>query len=101
VLKYLVVAALLSLLLLLLYSRLYPYLQIVKKVFGVAKNITDTPRDASVRAAKTEGRLVRCESCGTWIPADRAIGFKSGRTKYCSRECIEKGASRPNIKAAG
>ena len=100
--KILVIAALLALLLLLLYSRIYPYLQVLKKIFGVAKTITNTPADAGARStARTDGKLVRCESCGTWIPADRAIGFKSGKTVYCSRECVEKTSSRPNMKIVG
>lgn len=96
------IAALLALLLLLLYSRIYPYLQLIKKVFGVAKTITNPPASAAgVSASKTVGKLIRCEGCGTWIPSDRAIGFNSGRTAYCSRECLEKASARPNMKIVG
>jgi hypothetical protein len=100
-LKFLVIAALLALLLLLLYSRIYPYLQVLKKIFGVAKTITNPSPTGFDSATKTDRKLVRCESCGTWIPADRAIGFKSGRTAYCSRECIEKGSANKERKIAG
>ena len=100
--KFLVIAALLALLLLLLYSRIYPYLQLIKKVFGVARTITNPPDSAAgVAASKTEGKLVRCEGCGTWIPSDRAIGFNSGRTTYCSRDCIEKTSATRERKIAG
>ncbi|HSS21060.1 MAG TPA: hypothetical protein VLL54_13380 [Pyrinomonadaceae bacterium] len=100
--KVLVIAALLALLLLLVYSRIYPYLQVLRKIFGVAKTIATPPTDRGVRStAKTEGKLVRCEGCGTWIPADRAIGFNSGRTVYCSRECIESSSAENERKIAG
>lgn len=100
--KFLVIAALVGLLLLLLYSRLYPYLQVLKKIFGVAKTIATPPANTgAVGSTKTAGKLVRCEGCGTWIPADRAMGINSGRTVYCSRECIEKTASNKERKIAG
>jgi hypothetical protein len=105
-LKILVIAALLSLLLLLLYSRIYPYILILKKIFGgVAKNMADPPGQAGGRppnsTAKSDGKLVRCVGCGTWVPAGRAIGNKAGMSVYCSRECIEKTSTGPNRKVAG
>ena len=101
--KILVIVALFSLLLLLLYSRIYPYLLILKKIFGVAKTITDSPANAGTsgsKTAKSDGKLVRCVSCGTWIPTERAIGAGGGRPIYCSRECIEKSAASDKRKAA-
>jgi hypothetical protein len=101
-LKILVIAALFSLLLLLLYSRIYPYLLILKKIFGVAKTITDSPAGtARGETAKTDGKLVRCIGCGTWIPAGRAIGNKTGSSVYCSRDCIEKSSNGKERKIAG
>jgi hypothetical protein len=96
-LKFLVIAALLALLFLLLYSRLYPYIQFLKKILGVARTIgsssprpTDETRGSSI---KSDRKLVRCVGCGTWIPAERAIGTRGAQSIYCSRECIEK----PNV----
>jgi len=101
-LKILVIAALFSLLLLLLYSRIYPYLLILKKIFGVAKTITDSPAGTSrSETAKTDGKLVRCLGCGTWIPAGRALGNKTGSSVYCSRDCIEKSSNGKERKIAG
>ena len=100
--KILVIVALFSLLLLLLYSRIYPYLLILKKIFGVAKTITDSPAGTSrSETAKTDGKLVRCVGCGTWIPAGRAIGNKTGASVYCSRDCIEKASNGKERKIAG
>jgi len=104
-LKVLVIAVLLALLLLLVYSRLYPYIQIIKKIFGgVAKtldNSTSTTGGGSQGVAgKSVGKLVRCVGCGTWIPTERAIGAGGGRQIYCSRECIETSGSSGQRKAA-
>jgi hypothetical protein len=104
-LKFLVIGALLALLLLLLYSRLYPYLQFVMKILGVAKTIVRSPPvpGDDTRSASTKGdrKLVRCVGCGTWIPAARAIGTRGAQAVYCSRECIEKAANGKERKIAG
>ena len=102
--KILVIAALFSLLLLLMYSRIYPYLLVLKKIFGVARTITDSPAEAGAprrETAKSDGKLVRCVGCGTWIPAGRAIGQKTGSSVYCSRNCIEKTSNGKERKIAG
>jgi hypothetical protein len=103
-LKYLVIAALVSLLLLLFYSRIYPYIQIVKKILGTVKTVADSQSQpgAAVRSstAKADSKLVRCVACGTWIPADRAIGPRTNLASYCSRECLEKSAASDKRKAA-
>ncbi len=104
--KFLVIAALFSLLLLLLYSRIYPYILVLKKIFGgVAKTMADSPINAggksSSPAAKSDGKLVRCVGCGTWIPAGRAIGNRAGSSVYCSRECIEKTSNGKQKKMVG
>jgi hypothetical protein len=103
-LKFLVIAALFALLLLLLYSRVYPYLQFLKKILGVARTVVDSPTNPAGTfrgAAKTDGQLVRCVACGTWIPAERAIGNRAGLQVYCSRECIEKESNGKERKMAG
>ena len=91
--KYLVISTLISLLLILIYSRVRPYLEFLQKILGAAKTAADSQSTGSGTAknsaAKVDGKLVRCVSCGTWIPADRAIGPK-GNLTYCSRECLEK-----------
>lgn len=101
--KFLVIAALFSLLLLLIYSRIYPYLRALKKLFGAARTMTNSSAGAAPGAptTKSDGKLVRCVGCGTWIPAGRAIGNKAGQSVYCSRECIEKKSSGKERKIAG
>ena len=104
--KFLVITALFSLLLLLLYSRIYPYILALKKIFGgVARTMGDSsanhPGTFKGSTAKSDGKLVRCVGCGTWIPAGRAIGNKTGMSVYCSRECIEKTSNGKERKIAG
>jgi hypothetical protein len=104
-LKYLVIATLIALLLLLVYSKLYPYLQILKKILSAAKTIADTPLNRSEQtgqaAAKGGRKLVRCVGCGTWVPAERAIASGGGQSVYCSRECIESASDGNERKMAG
>lgn len=104
VLKYLVVAALVSLFVLLLYSRVRPYIQFLEKILGAAKTVADSQSTGSSTVknstAKVDGKLVRCVSCGTWIPADRAIGPRTNLASYCSRECLEKSSASDTRKAA-
>jgi ribosomal protein S26 len=74
-------------------------------VLGVMRGPVDAsnPSTTSQRSGsiKTENKLVRCVACGTWIPADRAIGPGSKLSEYCSRECLEKSASSKERKLAG
>jgi len=84
---------------------LEPYIAIVKKVLGILRGTLDSPNANPGRqrsgSVKTENKLVRCVACGTWIPADRAIGPGSKLSEYCSRECLEKSAKGKERKLAG
>ena len=102
--KYLVIGAVLALLFIFIYSRLEPYIAIVRKVLGILRGTLDSTNiDPNRRSGsiKTENKLVRCVACGTWIPAERAIGPGSKLSEYCSRECLEKSASEKERKLAG
>ncbi|MEP6919768.1 MAG: hypothetical protein ABI967_01500 [bacterium] len=103
--KYLVIAALLSLAFLLIYSRLRPYLEMIRKVSSALKDASATGAASATRprsgSLKTENKLVQCVACGTWIPADRAIGRGSQTSTYCSRECFEKASTSKERKLAG
>jgi len=103
-LKFLVIVALFALLLLLLYSRVYPYLQALKKILTAARTMTDpgsASNSANSKVGRTDSRLVRCVGCGTWVPAERSIGTGTGGSVYCSRECLEKNSNRREKKLAG
>ncbi|MEP6718544.1 MAG: hypothetical protein ABJB21_05345 [bacterium] len=102
--KFLIIFALVALALLLIYSRVYPYLQALKKLLTVARTIADpgsTANTANGPVGRTDSRLIRCVGCGTWVPASRAVGGSSGSSVYCSRECMGKQVSAKNRKLAG
>ena len=102
--KYLVIACLFALLLLLLYARIRPYLVALQKIFTVARNISDPESTSNSRSSSggiTDRKLVRCVACGTWVPAERAIGTGAGGSVYCSRECLEKKSDQREKKLAG
>ena len=103
--KALVIAALFALFILLVYSKLYPYIQAFKKILGTAKTMTGSPfnsgDESRSAATKADRKLVKCVGCGTWIPAERAIGNRAGQLAYCSRECIEKASNGKERKIAG
>jgi hypothetical protein len=103
-LKFLVIAGLLALLFLLVYSRVYPYLQALKKILSTARSMSDSAFSANTATRediRTDNKLVRCVGCGTWVPAARAVGTSSGSQVYCSRECMEKKSDRREKKLAG
>ena len=91
--KYVVIAALVSIIFLLVYSRIRPYLKLMQKV---ANSLEDNPE----RKTPSRNKLVRCERCGTWIPADRALTLSSGLAMFCSPECMAKEPSKKQ-KIAG
>ena len=100
--KYLIVAALVSIAFVIVYSRVRPYLKLIRKVvesLNVATNATATP--AAPDRAPSKNKLVRCDSCGTWIPADRALHLGSGLASYCSAECLTKNSQTKERKLAG
>ena len=79
--KYVIIAALVSIIFVLVYSRIRPYLKLIQQL----TNSLNAPPEPKI---PSRNKLVRCDSCGTWIPADRAIKLGSGLATYCSAECM-------------
>jgi len=100
--KYLVIAVLVSIIFVLIYARVRPYLKLIQKVVQSLNVVTDI-RTSSVETQRTPSRnkLVRCDSCGTWIPAERALSLRSGLANFCSSECMEKEPVSSKRKLAG
>jgi len=99
-LKYLIIAAVVSVVSILIYVRLRPYLQLIRKVvtaLNVSTEVTTAPRERS----PSKNKLVRCDSCGTWVPADRVFRLSSGLASYCSRECLANKSESQEKKLAG
>jgi len=101
-LKYLVIAVLLGLVFVLVYSRVRPYLKLFRKVVDSLNAATEgTATTANAQRTPPKSKLVRCDSCGTWVPADRAIHLGSGLASFCSPECLTKNSQSKERKLAG
>jgi hypothetical protein len=100
--KYLFVLLLFALVAFAVYWRLRPYIRAARRFLGVVREVnrvrtsaaqSDLPRQSRREAASAE-RLVRCDACGTWLPASRAVSLRAGST-YCSHACLERAADSP------
>ena len=99
--KYLVIAALVSIIFVLVYSRVRPYLKLIQKIASSLNAAVDvTTTTAAQRKTPSKNKLVRCDSCGTWIPAERALNLNSGLATFCSAECMANKGSKER-KIAG
>ena len=104
--KYLLLLVVLSFVAVLVYRRLRPYIHFARRALGVVRDVRrlsqqempgPSPRRAPSASAAGE-RLVRCSSCGTWLPSSRALAPRSSSEVYCSADCLERsarGESRP------
>src|SRR5690348_6877864 len=101
--KYLVIGVLISIIFVLIYSRVRPYLKLIQKVVQSLNVVTEINTSSVAQTPKTPSRnkLVRCDRCGTWIPAERALSLKSGLANFCSTECMEKEPVSSKRKLAG
>ena len=100
--KYLIIAALVSIIFVLVYSRIRPYLKLIQKVvnsLNVATEINATT--ASRQTTPSKSKLVRCDRCGTWVPAERALNLNSGLATFCSAECMAETPAKNERKIAG
>ena len=90
--KYLLVIFFLTFAAALIYMRLRPYINIARRALGFVRDARRMAApDAPPRAqAAGGGKLVRCASCGTWLPASRALTFRASPHPYCSQECLER-----------
>lgn len=100
--KYLIIAALVSIAFVIVYSRVRPYLKLFRKVVESLKVETETTATTvNPQRSPSKNKLVRCDSCGTWIPAERALHLGSGLANFCSAECVTKNSQAKERKLAG
>jgi hypothetical protein len=100
--KYLIIGGLLSILFLLVYFRVRPYLKLIQKVAQSFKVVSDISATTAPRQkTPSKNKLLRCDSCGTWIPAERALNLSSGLATFCSTECMAKKPTANQRKIAG
>lgn len=79
--KYLIIAVLVSIIFVLVYSRIRPYLKLIEQL---TNSLNAPPQERT----PSRNKLVRCDRCGTWIPADRSMKLNSGMATYCSADCM-------------
>lgn len=99
--KYALILALLAVFAGLVYWRLRPYIRMARRFLGVVRDVrrvneggpSNLPRRESAPASNET--LVRCASCGTWLPASRAVRLRSSQSPYCSHACLERAADAP------
>jgi hypothetical protein len=100
--KYLIIAAIVSIVVGVIYLRVRPYLKLIRKVTESINSATDVSATArATQGTSSQNKLVRCERCGTWVPADRALNLKSGLATFCSAECMAKEPVSKGRKIAG
>jgi hypothetical protein len=95
--KYLIIAALVSIIFVLVYSRVRPYLKLIQKIVSSLNAAVDVTTTTQQPKTPSKNKLVRCESCGTWIPAERALSLNSGLATFCSAECMSKPAKERKL----
>ena len=100
--KYLVIGVLVSIIFVLIYARVRPYLKLIQKVVQSLNVVTEINTSVvSNQKTPSRNKLVRCDRCGTWIPAERALSLNSGLANFCSTECMEKEPAANKRKLAG
>src|SRR5215475_6736337 len=100
--KYLVIGVLVSIIFVLVYSRVRPYLQLIQKIVQSLNVVTDINTSVtSNQKTPSRNKLIRCDRCGTWIPAERALSLNSGLATFCSTECMTKAPASNKRKIAG
>jgi uncharacterized C2H2 Zn-finger protein len=105
--KYLLIFTILAFVGALLYLRARPYIATARRVFGFLRDARRlasddpfvTPTQRTTRAGE---KLLRCSTCGTWLPASRAISHRNSATVFCSHACLENAADarQPRRKSA-
>ena len=100
--KYLVIAVLVSIIFVLVYARVRPYLKLIQKIVQSFNVVTDINTSiASNQKTPSRNQLVRCDRCGAFIPAERALSLNSGLAHFCSTECMENEPASNKRKLAG
>ena len=95
--KILFVAGVLFVLALTLYRLLRPYIRMARQFLKSVRHFQSMVNP--VREKSAAEKLVKCETCGIWIPESRTLA--SGSLAYCSRDCLKRAgmAQRKNTAA--
>lgn len=75
--------------------RLRPYIKTVSKFLKAFREVGELDtldgKGTIQTKEKVNEKLVRCSSCGLWIPQSRAVKLRSN-VFYCSHACLENAA---------
>jgi hypothetical protein len=104
--KYLFILALFAAVGFIIYLRLRPYIRGVRRFLGVVREVNRmsagarTDSRTNIAREKREAgdageKLVRCASCGTWMPASRSVNLRATGATFCSHACLERAADSP------
>jgi hypothetical protein len=108
-LKYLIVALVLGALFTIVYLRLRPYINMARRVLGAVREARGMSAGRGVPQGggdvvrpkhAADERLVRCASCGTWLPASRALTLRATSSNFCSHACMERSAGESGARRA-
>ena len=108
--KYVIIITLFVAVALVVYWRLRPYLKMARSVLGFVRDVrrmsTGAGEQQAPPARQPQGgeaahKLVRCSSCGTWLPSTRALALRGSNAAYCSQDCVARSvAGEAKPKAA-
>ncbi len=108
--KYIIFLSLLVIIAGFVYWRLRPYINAVRHVLNVVRGVrvehvgegraspaADLKQNSrrGTSPAPAGGKLVRCQSCGIWLPASRAVALRSSTNSFCTYACLERAADHP------
>ena len=60
----------------------------VFRMFRKMRQMSRAPEEKQIEKTESDGQLVKCARCGTWIPQNKALNLRS-KTFYCSANCME------------
>ncbi len=100
--KYVLILLILVVLGALIYRRFRPYLRVARQVFETLQtarrmsegDMTGFPNIGRQAKQVEKEKLIRCQICGTWTPASRAIN-----EAYCSIDCSQNRISNASRDA--
>lgn len=58
------------------------------RMFRKMRQMSRAPEEKQIEKTESDGQLVKCARCGTWIPQNKALNLRS-KTFYCSANCME------------
>lgn len=77
-----------ALLFVLLYRQLRPFLNVARDFLYTVRHFQQINANRDKPQHEQAEKLVRCESCGTWVPIGRALTAGPQDSVFCSTDCL-------------